>query len=201
MLLYYTSIDIRSIFQINHQFNQFEKKSDYGELLLVNLKVSYRSLSNIPIMRRQVSALKGVMFPFNKAFLNSSAVILPDLSWSTAYHTKMLTMLNGKKCKILLSRYLNPKIRLLSKMESTNGARHTDLMIILAMSTGYSLILLYGVLVMKKCIHRAGRHSSVSRPFTCGAIGFPFELHQCLVTSMWKRLARLPRGQQVPHQR
>ena len=83
-------------FQINHQFNQFEKKRDYGELLLVNLKVSYRSLSNIPIMRRQVSALKGVMFPFNKAFLNSSAVILPDLSWSTACRTKILTMLNVK---------------------------------------------------------------------------------------------------------
>ena len=66
-------------------------------------------------MRRQVSALKGVMFPFNKAFLNSSAVILPDLSWSTAYHKRMLIMFNAKKCKLLLSRYLNPKIRLLPK--------------------------------------------------------------------------------------
>ena len=37
--------------------------------------------------------------------------------------------------------------------------------------------------------------------FACGAIGLTFELQQCLVTGMWKRLARWPRGWQVLHQR
>ena len=50
--------------------------------------MTHLSLSNIPIMRRQVSALKCVQLLFNKACCNSAEVIAPELSRSTAFERK-----------------------------------------------------------------------------------------------------------------
>ena len=50
--------------------------------------MTHLSLSNIPIMRRHVSALKCVQLLFNKACCNSAEVIEPELSRSTAFERK-----------------------------------------------------------------------------------------------------------------
>lgn len=50
----------------------------------------YLSLSNMPIISRHVSALKGDQFPFMRACWSSAAVILPEWSVSTACRAETL---------------------------------------------------------------------------------------------------------------
>ena len=50
--------------------------------------ITYRSLSNMPIISRHVSLLKGDQLPFIKACCSSCAVIFPERSWSTVCQNK-----------------------------------------------------------------------------------------------------------------
>ena len=71
--------------------------------------ITYRSLSNMPIISLHVSLLKGDQLPFIKACCSSCAVIFPEWSWSTVCQNKRakcaprqrsLSQLIIKTCKV-----------------------------------------------------------------------------------------------------
>ena len=64
-------------------------------MIYCHCSFTHLSLSNIPIINRQVSLLKCDQLLFIKACCNSFDVILPDLSWSTAWNTDVLSGFNS----------------------------------------------------------------------------------------------------------
>ena len=77
-------------------FHIFPNKSIYLKILIwtgyffkLDYHYPYLSRSNMLIMRRHVSTLNGVQFPFIRACCSSWAEIRPDPSWSTACNRSM----------------------------------------------------------------------------------------------------------------